>query len=258
MLQLPQGRPARFSRAQIADITRGGKARVRVRRDPAAALVAKADKALDRYYVTAAAVFEAKYKLPKHDRDHAEVYIPDDLLNVEWSNGFGFKSEAHIDKQFKGATARARFRIRQSKGELRKLRPGHGAANLKLQLEQMIVSDRRALALFERCKQPLKAAFRKENRRLLKVQNKVGLVVARRDHQRAFARLVQITKQISDTKPTTTEGALAILKYIEHRLWCDRPGLFADFNRCPGNFAPLMRSALAILNGDGAAKGCRQ
>jgi hypothetical protein len=256
MLQLPQGKAARFSRAQIADITRGAKARVRVRRDPVLVLVAKADKVLDRYYVTTAAVFEAKYKLPKHDRYHAEVNIPDDLLNVEWSNGFGFKSEAHIDKQFKGATARARFRIRQSKGELRKLRPGHGAANLKLQLEQMIASDLRALGLFERCKQPLKAAFRRENRRLLKVQNKVGLVAARRVHHRTFAQLVQITKQISDTKPTTTEGALAILKYVENRLWCDRPGLFADFDRCPGNFGPLMRSALAVLTG-GAAKGRR-
>jgi hypothetical protein len=248
MLQLPSKTP-RFSRAQIADITRGARAKVRVRIDPIIALTARADVALDSYYDAVNAAFTARKKLPKDDQGHhASVYIPDELLNVEWSNGFAFTSSAQIDRQFTLAAERAKQRLQQYERNLGALRAGHGCGNRKIEIEQGISSAKRALKLFRIHREPMKAAFRKEHSRLLKAQNAVGLVVARKEAWARFRTLQKITAQIAESKPYSAAGALATAKYVEARLWCDRPQLFADEGAIPGNFGALMRTALSLLS----------
>jgi hypothetical protein len=66
MLQLPSKAP-KFTCAQIAEITRGSKASVHIKpkTDPLVAMVARADKLLDRYYDVVLIACEARDKLPK-------------------------------------------------------------------------------------------------------------------------------------------------------------------------------------------------
>lgn len=246
MLQLPYT-PPKFTKGQIAEIMRGGSGvKVRSKPDPVMALIKKADAVLDEYYAVVNEAWGARWKIEdKHD--HAEgpsVYIPDELLNVEWSRGHAFQSIAQINKQFSVAQCQAQQRIDDAQKSLK--RPHH--PQIVRELHAGIESARRALKLLRKHRTTVLNAFRAERDRLQKVQSKVGLIDARAEVRRVYKMLQAVTKELSNTKPQTLQGAVKAMQYVEARLWCDRPGLFHDDGDCPGKFGPMMRSALAILS----------
>jgi hypothetical protein len=66
---------------------------------------------------------------------------------------------------------------------------------------ELISRNKIVLAMLPKFKEPLKREFRKERRRLLKIQKKAGLIDG---HKKRALRTV--TEQIAKAKPTTTQG----------------------------------------------------
>lgn len=251
MLQLPTPTPrrARFSSAEIAEMSRGAKVRVKAKpkKDPIIAMVARADRLLDEYTSAVNDAYFAKIKLPSGDQGYPAVGITDDMVNLHWSRGFLFTSERHIDECFRKALAQARQRLADAERGLKNHRRGHSIVS-RLEFEQRIASEKRCITKLREFRAPMKAAFREEVARLLKVQNRVGLVVARKKVRLLFAALRRQTIQIARSRPTTIDGALSTARYVERRLWCDKQQIFSEQGSLPGNFGQLMRASLVLIN----------
>lgn len=249
MLQLPQSSPTarRFSKKEIADISRGATVRRRPSKSNIISLVALADKALDQYTDACNDVFIALHKLPQADRTVMPfVDVPEDLKRV-WVSDFKFSSEKHIRRQFRAALKRERFVHRTEKAKLKKVWTWNGAEQIKREIEQRLPSYERNIAALLKQEDVVVRAFRKESRRLHVLQKKAGLLVAREKRRAAWLQLVRLTAKMAEAKPTTLSEAIAVVAYVENRSWCEKPALFAMEGDLPGNFGPLLRHALKII-----------
>lgn len=255
MLQLPQSQVSRgFSKTEIAEISRGTKRSVKkaVKPDPIIDLIKQADAALDEYIGAIIEKFEAEDRLGKDDRGYPHVDVPEELVNIYgyWTPAFSFTSETHIEKQFENAISCWRKRLRDERRGVRRLRKEKksGWQQFVREAEQRVSSLDRKIDWVPKFARPLKASFKKEAARLRKVQTAAGLVKARERSKRATAALASTTKEVGSRRPQSVEGALAVVGYVEHRLWCDRPQYFLDdIGYFPAKLGPLLRSALAIL-----------
>lgn len=252
MLQLPSATPGRrFSKAQISEMTRGGKS-VKVRAtkakpDPVIKLIARADAALDAYTDAKNVRWSIEDKMAKADVFGPHVYIPDALLNVHWSNGYQFHSEKQIDDQFRKLTRDTRATLKRHRANVSRFAKKTGLDGIQYELRQHIASCERKLTLLPKMKEPLKAAFRKESRRVLAIHRKTGLLDARDNVRKATRELHNLTELMRKAKPVSVQGALELVRYVEARLWCDKPGLFMEDGYFPSRLGPLLRSAHAFL-----------
>ncbi|MGM5033501.1 hypothetical protein [Tardiphaga sp. 803_E3_N1_3] len=252
MLQLPEGKVTpRFARSQIAQMTRGGKSvkirATKVKPDPIIKLIARADAALNAYTDAKNVRWSIEQDMDKNDIFGPRVYISDELLNVHWTNGYQFNSEKHIDDQFRKAMRDIRGRLKEYRESVQKLAKRKGAEGLKYERQQGVASCERKLALLPMMKEPLKATFRKEKRRIDAIHRKTGLLQARLKVRKATRELHNVTELMKKAKPTSTQGALELVRYVEIRLWCDKPGLFMEDGFFPSRLGPLLRSAHAFI-----------
>jgi hypothetical protein len=100
------------------------------------------------------------------------------------------------------------------------------------------------LAMLPKFKEPLKREFRKERGRLLKVQKKAGLIDGHTKKNKAWLALRTITEQIAKAKPATTQGALALIDYVQLRSRSDLAEFFSDNS---DSFGQVLRSAHQLL-----------
>jgi hypothetical protein len=210
--------------------------------DPVITLTASADRLLDEYIKARNAVEIAEAKLPARDRRWPSVAAPDlGLFRGEWSSGFLFSSERHIDREFQRVTKRLKDEIKQGRGK--KL-----SGQLAHEYNERIARNQMVLAALPKFKGPLKRELRQEQRRLLKVQKKAGLIDGRAKKNKAWRALNHITWKIVRAKPVTTQGALAQINYVQIRLSrIDLAEFFSDNSDMPGHFGQVLRSAHQLL-----------
>ncbi|WP_141339727.1 hypothetical protein [Bradyrhizobium sp. USDA 3458] len=246
MLQLPQATPAKahFTRSDMAEITRGAKVKLsRPKPEAIIAKIKKADAALDAYYAALSNRYRISEALPEEHRGWPQLYPPRQLKN-EFGFDFFFTSERHVNLMFNKIAARARDRIRHHKESLRtRLKSGRDDQLIR-EVKGKLEADRELIALLRKLKPKCISDFRRHARKLLAIQQRAGLLEARKQISRSMATVRRLTDEIAKAKPKTVQGALAIIGYVEHRSWCDRPELFHDFNGTfKGNFGPLLRCA---------------
>ncbi|MGF6431470.1 hypothetical protein [Bradyrhizobium elkanii] len=248
MLQLPQSSPTkgRFSRADLAAITRGAKAKVRrPKPEPIIALLRQADTALQQYIEAHNALFELDGKLPEEVRGWHHMKPPAELER-EFGWNFLFSNEDHIKKSFRVRRRLAREKIRHHRGVLKKR---SDIDQLQREAAASLAAAEHTLGLLSRLEKPFLAAFIKHKRQLLSLQKKSGLLDARERSRRCRRRLAELTKKIGNSRPKTSAGAIAVAQYVESRLWCDLPGMFNDdTGDFPGSLGQLLRHALTILS----------
>jgi hypothetical protein len=198
--------------------------------DPVIALTASADRLLDEYIGAKNAVELARAKL---GRDARAPSVAPPALGL-WGAHMLFTSEDHIEEEFQRVTKRLR-------DEIKNARAG------KQPDKERIARNQAVLAMLPKFKEPLKKEFRQEQRRLLKVQKKAGLTdgcYARKN--KAWLALRTVTEQIAKAKPATTQGALAMIDYVQLRSRSDLAEFFSDRDM-PGQFGQVLRSAHQLL-----------
>lgn len=252
MLQLPSPAPRRFTKAQIADMTRGGKVVVRVKKvkpkvDPLIALIEKADAALERYVLAYNSHAEANEALAKEDRGWPWVTPIDELIPT-LSHGDRFHSTAHINTFFAKRRKHALSEIKHARESLRKLRKGVGAYQINLELTQRIEGNKKHIALLTKHKEAQKKAFRTEERRLNKVQRAVRLVEKRKAKSEATAALRALTDKIATMQPTSKWGAIALLSYVELRCRDDLAEFFVEGGFFEAKLQRLIGRARSFLS----------
>lgn len=189
--------------------------------DPVIALVATADRVLDEYVKISNAIDAASAKLAPGDRYGLPSVPPPESLNVLrsslWPSDFLFTSQRMIDQQFRLVTKR---------------------------LKGPIAANKLVLAILPKLKGPLEKKFRAEQRRMLAVQRKAGLIELHKRERKAWMALHDVTGQIAKAKPTTAAGALAMVRYVQWRTWGDYGDLFSDH---PAQFDKVLRTAVQRL-----------
>jgi hypothetical protein len=198
-------------------------------KDPVIYMIARANGLLDESIKAANNLEIAKAKLLDEDRRYPSVLAPTfGTLRGEWHYGFRFTSEGHIDKEFRRASERLREEIKHAR---RGKRPN----------TEQIVRNQMVLAMLPKLKGPLKKQFREEEVRLFKVQKKAGLIDCHKERNKASFALRAITDQIAKAKPATTQGALAMIQYVQVRLRSDLAEFFSDNCDIPGQFGRVTR-----------------
>lgn len=232
MLQVSHPTGRSFTKTEIAEMTRGTKAPVKIRSakprpDPLIALITKANVALDKYVSAYNAVEEARDKLPEHDRGWASV-SPIEKLIPTLSHSDRFVSVEQIDRWFARDKKTALIEIKDARARLRKIRKGVGWHQFELELNQRIAGNKARIARLEKYKLAQKRAFRAEERRLAKVQRTVRLEEKRKTKSAAGKVLSALTKRVTASAPASKAGALALLAYIELRYRGDLANLFQE------------------------------
>lgn len=247
MLQLPVTPKNRLTRIQMAKTPRRAKARaqqVNAGSDDIIALVRKADHALDRYVLALNTFRDALNKLPEEDRGWAYV-SPIDALVPEFGRGYRFSSEKHIERQILAGVKRAKQRLKQARDRLKKMKPGHGSGNIRLELEQQIAAELRRIVELPKSVEPMKKAYRKEERRLAAAQRKVGLDRKRNTKNSAWLKLAELTEKINKARPTSVKGALALISYVALR---NREDLFElYYHSFDAKFGVILDRTVALL-----------
>jgi hypothetical protein len=211
--------------------------------DPVIDMIAWADKLLNEYIEATNNLHLAKAKLSQNDRRSPSVVPPEGLRfdGSEWNWNFRFTSEKHIESEFRRITKRLKDEIKDARGSKKSI------SQLSPESKARIFRNRTVLALLPKYKEPLKRELRTEQRRLAKVQKKVGLQECHKKRNAASFALHAITEQIAKTKPTTTRGALAMVDYARIRLRSDLAEVFSDNGDMPARFSEVLRSVHGLL-----------
>ena len=146
--------------------------------DPVIDMIARAGTLLDEHTAAAIKLELAKAKLSDNDRRWPSVLAPEGLWSG-WNYNFRFTSEHYIDAEFKRVIKRARDEIKAARG---KTLP----SQLNLERQQRISRNQMLLASLPKFREPLKKAFRAEERRLARVQKKVGLPGRHKEKNKAW------------------------------------------------------------------------
>lgn len=252
MLQLPTPTPRRFTKAQIAKMSRGGKVAVRVKKvrpkaDPLILLMEKADEALEKYILAFNSFTDANEALAREDRGWPWVSPIDELIPT-LSHGDRFHSTGQIDTFFAARRKHALSEIKHARESLRKLRKGVGAYQINLELTQRIEGNKKDIALLTKHKEAQKKAFRAEERRLTKAQRTVRLVEKRKAKSEATAALRALTDKIATMQPTSKWGAIALLSYVELRCRDDLAEFFVEGGFFEAKLQRLIGRARSFLS----------
>jgi hypothetical protein len=248
MLQLPTATPARFTKAQVAEITRGGKARVsrKAKTDPIIAAIRRADQIIDRYIEAVNELSLARRSLNERDRGFVNVPPVDETpIFREFGHGFVFTSEAHVVRMFRIRRRHARQRLAQDRAQL--MAAEIKGSPLLLEHRQRVVAEKRLIAALLKFEPAQRRAVRKECQRLGKLQKVAGLLDARKKHMAALRDIRLVTQSIAKMKPTTPAGAVAVVQYVRKRLFPDRQHLFFNETGTDGAFWHLLQHAHKIL-----------
>lgn len=203
MLQLPQGKPARFTRAQIADMTRGtSKAKGRQPRvDP----IFKALRDVEKYrllYVSAFAAHDGLKKLhgPKLF-EPAKVWLSGgDMLVLGSISERGWSHPKAIDSWAKKYTADFRAKVSSQNGSW-----GQGT---------------RCIKLIRELKPRLKAALEKRRVERDRLRRRLGITRAFRLLRKVEDKWLDAETAAVNTVPTTLAGVDALLEYV--RFGCEQ------------------------------------
>lgn len=249
MLQLPSRTSGRFSKAQIAEMSRGAKVRVRplsAKRDPIIAVIKRADRVMDEWIQSHNAIRMVSDRLDPHDRGFVDVR-PIDKPEIfrEFGHGFIFRTETQVAALFKRRRNLARQRIAHTRDAMAKPRDRRNVSDLEY--EQRLAAEKRLIAALLKFEPVQRKAVRNEIRRLRRVQKAAGLLAARRKYQASLLSLVRLTKAIAGMKPINREGALTVIDYVRKRLFPDRANFFFDGIGIDCDFWALLHSAHKVL-----------
>lgn len=256
MLQFPSSTPRRhFTKAEIAEMSRGAKVATRPikpKPDPVIKLIARANTALLEYVLAMNEREKIKGKIENDDWRPPAIYILDGMANLFWSNDFRFSSEQHIDAQFSHARRHIRKDLGQYRASLRRLSmlKGHNIHQLRYERQQCVDSCKRNLQQLTHFLEPMKKAMRKEERRVLAIHRKTGLDKAFLRSRKATHELDVLTRKMTSAKPTSTAGALALIRYVETRLSSDNSRFFSEDGYFPAKLGLLLHRAYDVLRKD--------
>jgi hypothetical protein len=225
MLQLPSsGSGRRFTKAQIADISRGAMIRVRnPKPDPVVSMVAKYAALNESLVEIAAMSAEAKERLPEEDRGWFYMSPPEELRNVfGYEFKFRFSSLSHVRSKFREMRANRRRQIKKSKALIRR----NKGKSLFPEIELELAGFQHELSLLLGLQPAFEKTFIREKSRFSRVQKKAGLTEARAASRAAILKLSRLSEKINKAKPQTVDGALAMIQYAEIRI--QRDGQFDD------------------------------
>lgn len=252
MLQLPTNAPRagrHFTKAQIADMARGGKVTVRVKSvkakpDPLIPLIGKADAALETYILAFNSFTDANEALPEVDRGWPWASPVEELIPT-LSHSDKFSSEDHIKGRFAAMRKHARAELAATRAGLRK-RGLH--EQIRREMLQRVSGLLKRIALLTKYEEPQKKALRAEVRRLAKVQRTVRLVEKRAAKGQAAKLLRELTNKIAQMHPTTKYGALELLSYVETRCRDDLAEYFVDGGMFEAKLQRLIGRARSFLS----------
>lgn len=252
MLQLPVNASGRFTKAQIAELSRSKNVKVRSlseKPDPIIAMIKRADRAMEKWVKAKNEVYDAKQRLDPDDRGFVNVSpIDEPAIFREFGHGFFFTSEAHVVRLFKRSRRLARYRLAQNRAIIAKSRNPRITSNLEL--KQRIDAEKRLIAALLKFEPAQRKAVRDETRRLHRVQKAAGLLAARKKQRAALLSLCSLTEKISKSKPISRRGALAVIDYVATRLFPDRADLFMHGGTIDNNFYELLHLAHKVLERD--------
>jgi hypothetical protein len=241
MLQLPSKAP-RFTRAQIAEITRGTTiARARKGKpDPVIRLVASFKKELGRYRSAKAALQAASDGLAKVHADGKPrlwVHPPDDGWPLMIVGGYIYSAE-QIDAEEKRRRKQLRAAVAADRRRLREFPD----SRWRYEAQQRLAGDLASLAELPVCVKRLKRKFIKQRARIVGIHRRSGyqrLVTAEAE---ARGRLLRIHVTVEEAKVSTTGGALALIDFCRMLLEAKTLGL-----GCP---PCMLQRAFVILSGE--------
>jgi hypothetical protein len=242
MLQLPSsGTGRRFTKAQIAEITRGAKIKVRKPKpDPVIAAVTKYSALVETLTEISARTAEAKERLPEEYQGWFFMPVPEKLRDIIGGNQFKlhFSSLSHVRSTFRDRRRRHRVLIKDTRAIIRSASEPQIAREYQL----LLVSYRHELDLLVTFQPAFEKAFVREQSRFNRMQKKAGLSDARAAGRATIHKLARLSEKIGKAKPLTTDGALAMLQYAEIRL--QGPNLYDDGD----NIARIVKRARTFLN----------
>ncbi|MGB5903780.1 MAG: hypothetical protein WBH00_13110 [Xanthobacteraceae bacterium] len=249
MLQLPGKTSGRFSKAQIAEMSRGEKNTVRplkAKRDPIIAVIQRADRAMNAWIKARNDLSIASQLLDERDRGFVDVRpIDEPEIFREFGRGFIFRAEGQVATLFKQRRQLARQRIKHTREAMKV--PADRRTTTDQEHQQHLAHEKRLIAALLKFEPAQRKAVRVETRRLHRVQKAAGLLAARSKRRAALASLSNLTEVVAGMKPINREGALAVIDYVGKRLFPDRADFFMDGIGVDGNFWELLRLAHDVL-----------
>lgn len=249
MLQLPTETGRRFTKAQVAELSRDDKVKVRLlstRRDPIIAKIKRADRALHQLLEVGITCHYALEKLEQHDRGYLTVHpIDEPAIFREFGHGFAFCSEEHVARMFRIRRRQTRQRLADNRAYLK--RSTEKRLVPSLEIEQRIDGEKRLLAALIKFEPAQRKAVRIEARRLHRVQRNAGLLDARKKKLAALKALRLATEKVAGMKPINRQGALAVIEYVRRRIFPDMAELFTEPRGVDANLWHLLQCAHDIL-----------
>jgi hypothetical protein len=220
MLQLTASTRAsirpQFSKAQIADMTRGAKVvvrRITAKPDGIARELVRFKALVTAHAKASAQVEKVKAILQKRNAMYAGVYIND--LDPEEGRSIVFGNRSFfLEVRLIEAVAKSRSFFREELSAIRALpkysRTGNNA-QLMRERDQREASLKRRLARLPDVEKKLIKQLRSETRRVQKIQRSVRWLGAHKAYSRAHARLWQSFEKMTSAAITSRSGAIALI-----------------------------------------------
>lgn len=202
-----------FTREQITEISRGRTIKIRPSKpDPVVGIVKRYGEQFVRWEAACKEHDRIKRGLRERDRGWAQIGLPDEIAKV-FTFGTTFTSVAHLRARFRSVIAYRRRTIKQANSLIRKrgLENFKGFEEIPLERNRMKQEIETLLV----CQPLLERQLVREERRLLRIQTKSGLLKAREARGAAFRNLSQTIKKLSKCQPQSIDGALALIQYME-------------------------------------------